>query len=106
VLVDAPCTGLGTVRRHPEIRWRRVEEDLARAASLQARILRATARVVRPGGVLVYGVCSAEPEEGEQVVTAFLQQHAEFRLDGVVRTAPPVDGEDAHYGARLIRAVG
>lgn len=104
VLVDAPCSGLGTVRRHPEIRWRRVEGDLARAAGLQSTIVRAAARRVRPGGVLVYGVCSAEPEEGPAVVEGFLAAHPEFRLDRTLSTAPPVDGEDAHFGARLVRA--
>ncbi len=103
VLVDAPCTGLGTVRRHPEIRWRRAEGDLAPAAEVQQCILTAAAQRVKSGGRLVYAVCSPEPEEGEQVVAAFLAKHPDFRLDTTLSTAPPQDGEDAHYAARLLR---
>ncbi len=104
VLVDAPCTGLGTVRRHPEIRWRRAEVDLAPAQALQSRILASAAAQVRPGGRVVYAVCSPEPEEGEQVVAAFLAANPAFRLDATLSTAPPADGEDAHWAARLVRA--
>jgi 16S rRNA (cytosine967-C5)-methyltransferase len=103
VLVDAPCTGLGTVRRHPEIRWRRTEPDLYGAAALQGRILDAVAHHVRPGGALIYAVCSPEPEEGEQVVDRFLARHPVFDRESVLSTAPPVDGEDAHFAARLRR---
>jgi len=78
VLVDAPCTGLGTVRRRPEIKWRVAEDALARCATLQAAILAGAAGAVRPGGHLVYSVCSLEPEEGPQVVRAFLAAHPTF----------------------------
>jgi 16S rRNA (cytosine967-C5)-methyltransferase len=103
VLVDAPCTGLGTLRRHPEIRWRRQEPDLVRAGVEQERILANASEAVAPGGSLVYTVCSPEPEEGEQVVTRFLATHPPFTLRETLATAPPEAGEDAHYGARLER---
>jgi 16S rRNA (cytosine967-C5)-methyltransferase len=101
VLVDAPCTGLGTLRRHPEIRWRRQWVDLAPAVTRQSRILEAASRHVKPGGALVYGVCSAEPEEGEGVVVRFLESHPGYRLESSHVFAPPGVGEDAHFGVRL-----
>ena len=103
-LVDAPCTGLGTLRRHPEIRWLRRATDPAGMALIQAPILEAVAERVRPGGRLVYAVCSAEPEEGRDVVEAFLEDVPGWTLDTVLETAPPKDGEDAFYAARLSRA--
>lgn len=103
VLVDAPCSGLGTWRRRPDVRWRRTPEDLAEVAVLQLQILRAAATHVRPGGVLVYAVCSPEPEEGEGVVEAFLGEHRSFSADVVLHTAPCVDGEDAFHAVRMYR---
>lgn len=85
VLVDAPCTGLGTVRRRPEIRWFRGPADVTRLAGLQGAILDGAAGCVRPGGSLVYAVCSREPEEGEQVIADFLARHPEFSQE----TTPP-----------------
>lgn len=82
VLVDAPCTGLGTVRRRPEIRWHREPADIPRLAELQGAILEGVADCVRPGGSLVYAVCSREPEEGEEVIAKFLAGHAEFSREG------------------------
>jgi 16S rRNA (cytosine967-C5)-methyltransferase len=84
VLVDAPCSGTGILRRQPEIRWRRVESDLARLARTQAAILAAAAPLVRDGGALVYSVCSLEPEEGADQVAAFLTAHPRFSTE-----APP-----------------
>lgn len=78
VLVDAPCSGLGTVRRDPEIRWRRHPDDLSRMAALQRALLEGAAGVVRAGGRLVYATCSSEPEENDAVVHAFLGDHPEF----------------------------
>lgn len=103
VLVDAPCTALGTVRRHPEIRWRRAPLDPMHAAARQKRILAEAATHVRPTGVLVYVVCSPEPEEGQQVVDAFLKAHPTFRLDETRCSAPPQHGEDAFFGVRMVR---
>ncbi len=80
-LLDAPCSGTGVLRRHPEIRWRRELDDVHRLASLQARLLDAAAQTVRPGGRLVYSVCSLEPEEGSEVVQRFLQRRSDYRID-------------------------
>ena len=88
VLVDAPCSGLGTVRRHPELRYRRQPEDLARLADLQLGILRQATRAVAPGGVLVYSVCSNEPEEGLAQRDRILAELSDFRAD----PAPSFEG--------------
>ena len=103
VLLDAPCSGLGTVRRHPEIRWRRQENDLEEMAQRQLTILRHVAPAVRRGGALVYTVCSSEPEEGGAVVQAFLAQNDDFSEVERRCTAPPEGDEDAHFGVRLER---
>ena len=80
ILVDAVCSGTGTLRRNPEIRWRLRAEDLTRLAGLQLRLLHNAADLVKPGGALVYATCSLEPEENEQVVERFLASHPGFRL--------------------------
>ena len=104
VLVDAPCTGLGTVRRHPEIRWRRQLVDVLGMPETQRAILEHAASHVAPGGRLVYAVCSPEPEEGSDVVAAFLEDHPEFSPERTLSTAPPEGDEDAHYAAVLRRS--
>lgn len=120
VLVDAPCSGLGTLRRDPDIKWRRTESDLARFAAAQRQLLQRAADVVAPGGRLVYATCSSEPEENEAVVESFLAQHDEFRLDpslealpaqtaalvdarGFLQTLPHRHGLEAFFGAALVR---
>lgn len=103
VLLDAPCTGLGTTRRHPEIRWRRHASDLAEAAALQGRLLRQVQHAVRPGGCLVYAVCSPEPEEGSAVVEPFVAE-APFELVRMWSSAPPSGEEDAHQAFVLRKA--
>jgi 16S rRNA (cytosine967-C5)-methyltransferase len=117
VLLDAPCTGLGTLRRHPELRWRRHEEDVGRLATLQRRILERCQDVVPPGGLLVYAVCSTEPEEGQDQIDLFLRSHPDFTqetpvlaerlgwplVQGALRTLPGPDGMDGFYAARLRR---
>jgi 16S rRNA (cytosine967-C5)-methyltransferase len=79
VLLDAPCSGLGTLARHPEIKWRMSEEKLRELAAMQRRLIAQAAAAVRPGGLLVYAVCSTEPEEGEEVVAWLRDGHREFR---------------------------
>ncbi|MCB9678506.1 MAG: hypothetical protein H6737_25620 [Alphaproteobacteria bacterium] len=96
VLVDAPCTGLGTLRRHPEIRWARKPADLDASAERQLVVLKAAAEHVRPGGVLGYAVCSPEPEEGPEVVARFRFERPEFELVEDWSSAPPSGEEDAH----------
>ena len=122
VLVDAPCTGLGTIRRDPEIRWRREPRDPARMGALQIALLHHAADAVRPGGRLVYATCSSEPEENEQVATAFLEDHREFAavgstdpmdlhpalravvdLAGCLRTTPFEHRLDAFFAVRFMR---
>jgi 16S rRNA (cytosine967-C5)-methyltransferase len=83
VLLDAPCTATGTFRRHPDVLWATRPGDIAKLAETQRRLLDAAAGRVRPGGRLVYCVCSLEPEEGEGQVDAFLQRHPDFRLKPV-----------------------
>lgn len=116
-LVDAPCTGTGTLRRNPEIRWRIEASDIEELAARQKRILEMTARVVRRGGRLVYSTCSVEPEENEEVVAGFLEHHADFRLlpglipddlrtqTGAGRTWPQRDGTDGFFIAAFERCV-
>ena len=120
ILVDAPCSGLGTIRRDPDVRWRRRETDLASLATAQSEMLAHLADAVRPGGRLVYSTCSSEPEENEAVVEAFLSSHRQFRLatpahfkkdvtmaplldgNGALRTLPFRDGLEAFYAACLV----
>ena len=81
VLVDAPCSGLGTLRAHPEIRWRREPRELHRLAALQSEILERAASRVAPGGLLVYATCTLSRLENEQVVEGFLERHREFTVE-------------------------
>jgi 16S rRNA (cytosine967-C5)-methyltransferase len=89
ILVDAPCSGLGVLRRHPEAKWRKDERALPRHQALQCQILEAVAPCLRPGGVLVYSTCSTEPEENEHVIERFCRVHAEFQRESVVSWLPP-----------------
>lgn len=79
VLLDAPCTGLGTLQRHPEIKWRTSEAKVREMAALQRRLIENAAAQVRPGGWLTYSVCSTEPEEGEELIAQFRATHPNFR---------------------------
>lgn len=89
VLVDAPCSGLGVIRRHPEARWAEEKRDLKRFQERQVQLLESCAPWVRPGGVLVYAVCSLEPEEGPDVIQRFLARHPEFAIDLLEGKLPP-----------------
>jgi 16S rRNA (cytosine967-C5)-methyltransferase len=129
ILVDAPCTSTGTIRRHPDVTWLRQESDIASLAALQTRLLQKAATLLKPGGTLVYCTCSLEPEEGEKAIAALLDAGAGLRrvpieagevagiaelvtTEGDLRTLPchlPHDdprlaGLDGFYAARLVKA--
>jgi len=117
VLVDVPCTGTGTFRRHPDARWRLKPSDLAVMSALQRAIFRSAAQVVRPGGLLVYSTCSLEPEENDAQLEAFLAENPGWRLEpppegtvpsavldaGRLRVLPQRHGIDGAFAARLRR---
>ena len=120
ILLDAPCTSTGTLRRHPDVAWLRRPTDVKALADLQAQLISATAKLLKPGAPLVYAVCSLEPEEGPGVVAAALRNGwrraplsnevpAEFiTADGDLRTHPgqwpEIGGLDGFYAARLLRS--
>jgi 16S rRNA (cytosine967-C5)-methyltransferase len=103
VLIDAPCSGLGTVRRDPDIKWRRTAADLPAFAATQRRLLDRVADLVTPGGVLLYSTCSSEPEENTDVVSAFLAGQSDFALERTHETLPFRDSLEAFYAAILRR---
>jgi len=120
VLLDVPCTGTGTFRRHPDARWRLKVSDIAVLAATQRSILRAAADVVKPGGLLVYATCTLEPEENDAQIEAFLRENPEWMLEpppegtvpppvldaGRLRVFPQRHGVDGAFAARLRRARG
>ena len=81
VLLDAPCSGFGVIRRKPEIKWTKTAGDVSDIAAVQQRLLNAVCGLVRPGGILVYSTCTMERDENEQQASRFLQEHPEFELD-------------------------
>lgn len=119
VLVDAPCSGLGTVRRDPDLKWRRHEAELPGLAAAQESLLDRAAATVAPGGRLVYATCSSEPDENDDVLDRFLRSHPQFTLSeatdlpaatagllderGVLRTLPHRHGLEAFFAAGLVR---
>ena len=103
VLVDAPCSNTGVLRRRPDARWNWNEEKLAALVKLQSEILDACASRVAPGGLLVYSTCSNEPEENEAQVTAFLARHPDFTLEESRESIPFESGTDGAFAARLKR---
>ena len=117
VLIDAPCTGTGTFRRHPDARWRLKVSDLAVMAATQRSMLVAAASVVRAGGLLIYSTCSLEPEENDAQIERFLGENPDWRLEppaegvvppsvldaGRLRVLPHEHGVDGAFAARLRR---
>jgi 16S rRNA (cytosine967-C5)-methyltransferase len=103
ILIDAPCSNTGVMRRRVDVRWRLTPEDFSRMPKQQLRILRATVPLLKPGGVLVYSTCSLEPEENEQVVKRALKQFPFLQLDEYKVVLPFRDGFDGAYAAKLIR---
>ena len=129
ILIDAPCSSTGTIRRHPDVGWLRQENDISALAALQKRLLQNAASLLRPGGMLVYCTCSLEPEEGEHAIAALLATETAMRrvpvdagevagreeiltADGDVRTLtchlphqdPRLSGLDGFYAARLVKS--
>jgi 16S rRNA (cytosine967-C5)-methyltransferase len=114
-LLDAPCTGTGTLRRNPEIKWRLGPEAIPRLASIQMKLLQRASARLRVGGRLVYSTCSLEREEGEEIIKRFLEGGAPFRLiapqapdrllteEGFVRTFPHIHNTDGFFAAVLER---
>lgn len=119
IIIDAPCTGLGVVGRRPDVRWRRSPEDAVRLAVLQLELGRAGARLLKPGGALLYCTCTVTRAENQEVVQALMQDEPGLKIewdleaagpsgraigaDGFFRTKPHVHGCDAFFGARLVR---
>ena len=118
VLIDAPCSGFGTLRRHPDIRWKKSPNQINELAQLQLNLLENTARKIKPGAVLVYSTCSIEPEENEMVVRRFLKNHPNFVIEdageflpaapphaitpeGFLQTFPHEHGTDGAFAVRL-----
>jgi len=125
VLLDAPCSATGTFRRHPDVLWAATPSDIAKLAAVQAELLYGAADRVKPGGLLIYCVCSLEPEEGEAQASAFLTRRTDFTVDpitageggappaaltpeGMLRLSPglsePVGGMDGFFVARFRRS--
>ena len=130
ILIDAPCTSTGTIRRHPDIGWLRQESDIAPLAATQKRLLQKAVAALKPGGMLVYCTCSLEPEEGEQAIAELLRSETTVQrlpiessevaglselltAEGDLRTLPchlphrdpRLAGLDGFYAARLVRRI-
>jgi len=120
ILLDAPCSGLGVIRRNPDIKWDVARQNLIHFQKKQALLLENISFLVKPGGAIVYGVCSFEPEENEDVIDAFLNVHPNFEIDnqfsspvfdigrfvdkrGFFRTFPHIHGMDGFFAAVLKR---
>lgn len=117
VIVDAPCSGLGALRKKPDMKWKREPEDIPRIVPQQRRLLESGAKLVKPGGVLVYSTCTMEPEENGELILSFLAQHQEFKIDdasrfvnhsvvtekGWVETFPHRHHIDGSFAVRMIK---
>ncbi len=118
VLLDAPCSGLGTLSKKPDMKWKRDLSDIRKLTATQETLMESAARLLKPGGALVYSTCTMEPEENSEIITAFLSRHPEFSLDradrylpaemvtaeGFVATYPHVHFMDGSFAARLVKA--
>jgi 16S rRNA (cytosine967-C5)-methyltransferase len=101
VLVDPPCSGLGTLQARADLRWRVTPDAIGQMVPVQSKILAAGADALRPGGMLVYSTCTISPTENERVIAAFLDSHAEFSVDDVLVTLPHRDRTAGFFIARL-----
>ena len=121
VLADAPCSGFGTLRKNPDLKWKKGIDDIRRLAELQTTILRNLSSYVKIAGVLVYSTCTVFGEENENVIGRFLDEHPEFHLgqvskilpekchifvrNGYFKTFPPKDEMDGFFVARLVKVM-
>lgn len=116
VFADVPCSGMGTLSKKPDIKWKREPEDIILLVKLQRDILENAATLVKPGGVLVYSTCTIEPEENSENIMWFLQNHPEFEIDpaenylpmdlcsdGFMQTYPHIQNMDGAFAARLVK---
>ncbi|MGV3344553.1 16S rRNA (cytosine(967)-C(5))-methyltransferase RsmB [Enterobacteriaceae bacterium LUAb1] len=110
ILLDAPCSATGVIRRHPDIKWLRRDSDITELVALQREILTAAWPLLRPGGTLLYATCSVMPEENYQQIAAFLEQHADAELVGTgsrqqpgLQVFPESSGGDGFYYAKLVK---
>lgn len=118
LLIDAPCSGFGTLRRHPDIRWNKSRESIFELSELQLKIISSSSKSLKPGGIMVYSTCTVEPEENEKVVEKFLAMNSEFTIEpvdkflpnkidnltterGYLRTYPHLHDVDGTFVARL-----
>ena len=112
ILIDAPCSGLGVIRRNPDTKWRVLEKDLKKYKERQINMLENLAKYVKKLGTIVYAVCSAEPEETDEVATSFLKSHPEFKIEKIenelfrntrffgknyLKTSPNIDDMDGFF---------
>ncbi|VVB59444.1 tRNA (cytosine(49)-C(5))-methyltransferase [uncultured archaeon] len=103
LLLDVPCSGLGTLRRNPDIKWKLIPKDLKRLTILQQELLEKYCRITKPNGRMVYSVCSILPSEAEEQIERFLKNHTDFRLLNEKRYWPEIDGTDGFYVALIER---
>ncbi len=118
VLIDSPCTGLGVLQRNPDTKWKCSKKDIERLSAKQKKMINSAANLVKPGGILVYAVCSCEKEENEDVIHSFLDKRKDFSIDkdfysdkysslitsyGFLKTYPDSKDMDGFFAARLIR---
>ena len=104
ILVDAPCSNTGVMRRRVDLRWRISPEEIERLRATQLDLLKLAATKLKPGGVLVYSTCSLEPEENSEVVKEFLREHKYFQLESERELLPFVDNVDGAFVAKLINS--
>jgi len=105
LLLDVPCSGLGTLRRNPDTKWKLTSEDLERLITLQQELLEKYCTITKPNGRMVYSVCRILPSEGEEQVARFLKNHADFRLLNEKRYWPEIDDTDGFYAALIERII-
>ena len=120
ILIDAPCTGFGVLRRRVDLRWNRNPSDIEDIVKIQRAMLKDAAQLLKPGGILIYATCTIEPEENENIIQEFLKLHPSFKIEsadkfvdkkfvnseGYIRTWPDQPGLDGSFAVRLIKTIG